>query len=139
MLIQSEFFDLKYNIKPEDKMIIDILMQVEELRLRRGWTQAELAKRVGTTQSAIARLEAGFSLPSLKMLIKLADAFGTTLVEPKFAELMEPKKQGQAGTRNGSVLALGQRKKPRVTKGFQRRQSEAIYAESKSGSTSAEE
>jgi transcriptional regulator with XRE-family HTH domain len=42
-----------------------------EARRRAGLTQAELASRAGTTQSAIARLEAGRSSPSLERLTEL--------------------------------------------------------------------
>ncbi|HEV2126204.1 MAG TPA: helix-turn-helix transcriptional regulator, partial [Chloroflexota bacterium] len=45
-------------------------------RARLGLSQAQLAERVGTTQSAIARLEGGGSPPNLTTLMKLADAFG---------------------------------------------------------------
>ncbi len=41
-------------------------------RVRAGLTQAELAARMGTTQSAIARLESGAQLPSIKTLLRLA-------------------------------------------------------------------
>lgn len=44
-----------------------------------GLTQAELAQRMGTTQSAIARLESGKSRPSTTTLAKLAKATGTRL------------------------------------------------------------
>jgi ribosome-binding protein aMBF1 (putative translation factor) len=43
-------------------------------RLARGLTQAELAERIGTTQSAIARLESGGAKPSFDMLGRLAAA-----------------------------------------------------------------
>ena len=43
-------------------------------RIRAGLTQAELAKRMGTTQSAIARLESGARLPSVKTLLRFAKA-----------------------------------------------------------------
>lgn len=39
-------------------------------------TQAEVAARMGTTQSVVARLEGGRSLPSLKSLYKYASAVG---------------------------------------------------------------
>ena len=48
-------------------------------RSHAGLTQEELAKRMGTTQSAIARLEAGKSKPSTSTLEKLAKATGTRL------------------------------------------------------------
>ena len=43
-------------------------------RVRAGLTQAELAQRMGTTQSAIARLESGARLPSVKTLLRFAKA-----------------------------------------------------------------
>jgi len=48
-------------------------------RTHAGLTQAELAKKMGTTQSVIARLEAGKSKPSTSTLEKLAKATGTRL------------------------------------------------------------
>ena len=48
-------------------------------RTHAGLTQEELAVRMGTTQSAIARLEGGKSKPSTTTLEKLAKATGTRL------------------------------------------------------------
>ena len=42
-------------------------------------TQAELAERIGTTQSAIARLEAGRVSPSIATLQRYAEATGHQL------------------------------------------------------------
>lgn len=42
-------------------------------------SQAELAKRIGTTQSAIARLEGGGVSPSLSTLRRYAEATGSKL------------------------------------------------------------
>ena len=42
-------------------------------------TQAELAERIGTTQSAIARLEGGGVSPSFATLRRYAEATGTRL------------------------------------------------------------
>jgi ribosome-binding protein aMBF1 (putative translation factor) len=52
---------------------------VYSLRTRAGLTQTELARRMGTTQSSIARIEGGGSLPTLDMLSRLANATGSTL------------------------------------------------------------
>lgn len=43
-------------------------------RVRAGLTQTELADRMGTTQSAIARLESGAQMPSVNTLLKFARA-----------------------------------------------------------------
>jgi len=48
------------------------------LRTRAGLTQTELARRMDTTQSSIARIESGGSLPTLDMLSRLAHATGST-------------------------------------------------------------
>jgi transcriptional regulator with XRE-family HTH domain len=49
---------------------------VREARKRAGLSQAELAARAGTTQSAIARVESGAVAPSLKRLTELVQAAG---------------------------------------------------------------
>lgn len=53
---------------------------VHRLRTDSGLTQAELALRMGTTQSAIARMEGGGVRPTLETLEKLAKAIGSDLV-----------------------------------------------------------
>lgn len=48
-------------------------------RTRRGVTQRELARRMGTSETAVARLESGFHLPSTETLRRLAAALGGRL------------------------------------------------------------
>jgi ribosome-binding protein aMBF1 (putative translation factor) len=48
-------------------------------RTRRGFTQRELARRMGTSETAVARLESGFHLPSTETLSRLAAALGGRL------------------------------------------------------------
>ena len=50
-----------------------------EARSSAGLTQAELAERMQTTQSVIARLESGRARPSTRTLEKLAQCTGTRL------------------------------------------------------------
>ncbi|CDN49374.1 helix-turn-helix domain-containing protein [Neorhizobium galegae] len=55
---------------------------IEELvraRTKANLSQVELAKRIGTTQSAIARLEGGGVSPSLSTLRRYAEATGSKL------------------------------------------------------------
>jgi ribosome-binding protein aMBF1 (putative translation factor) len=59
---------------------IDLALLVREMREDAGMTQAELAKKVATTQSVIARLEdAEYSRHSLTMLERIATACGVAL------------------------------------------------------------
>jgi predicted transcriptional regulator len=59
---------------------IDLAFLVREMRDEAGLTQTELAKRVGTTQSVIARLEdAEYTGHSLTMLERIAAACGMSL------------------------------------------------------------
>jgi transcriptional regulator with XRE-family HTH domain len=59
---------------------IRLAMEIHELREKRGLSQRELAERLGTTQSAVARLEAGNVSPSLPTLDRVAEALGVELV-----------------------------------------------------------
>jgi ribosome-binding protein aMBF1 (putative translation factor) len=61
----------------EDEFIIARAMI--EARQRAGLTQNELAKRIKTTQSVIARLESGRSLPSARTLQRYAKATASRL------------------------------------------------------------
>ena len=55
----------------------EIATELIQARLRSGLSQVELAKRMGTSQSAIARLESGRTLPSAKTLLRFAEATGS--------------------------------------------------------------
>jgi transcriptional regulator with XRE-family HTH domain len=52
---------------------------VIEARNNAGLTQQQLARKMRTTQPAIARLESGRGRPSMRTLARLADATGTRL------------------------------------------------------------
>ncbi|HEX5172844.1 MAG TPA: helix-turn-helix transcriptional regulator [Gaiellaceae bacterium] len=54
--------------------------RVTEERMAKGLSQRELAELVGTTQSAIARLERGGRPPRIDTLLNIADALDCELV-----------------------------------------------------------
>jgi ribosome-binding protein aMBF1 (putative translation factor) len=59
---------------------IDLAVLIREMREDAGFTQAELAAKVGSTQSVIARLEdAEYTGQSLQMLQRIATACGVAL------------------------------------------------------------
>ena len=47
---------------------------IAERRKKLGWTQAELAERIGVDTETVSRFERGSNLPSLQRLEKLANA-----------------------------------------------------------------
>ncbi len=53
---------------------------VIDVRTRAGLTQEELARRMGTTQPVVARLESGRGRPSMRTLERLAQATGSRLL-----------------------------------------------------------
>jgi ribosome-binding protein aMBF1 (putative translation factor) len=56
-----------------------LMVEVAKARSRAGLSQAELARRMKTTQSTIARLESGRGLPSTRTLGRFAKATGHRL------------------------------------------------------------
>jgi transcriptional regulator with XRE-family HTH domain len=63
----------------EGWLFAQIAGQVADRRKERGLSQAELAKLVGTTQSAIARLESGGRPPRIDTLLRTANALDADL------------------------------------------------------------
>lgn len=61
------------------QLAFEVGRQVRELRGAHGLSQRELAERMHTTQSVIARLEAGGSKPSISTLERVAKALGTSV------------------------------------------------------------
>ena len=57
----------------------DIISQIIKTRLEQNLTQSDLAKRVGTAQSNISRLESGNYNPTLEFLEKIANSLGKKL------------------------------------------------------------
>jgi ribosome-binding protein aMBF1 (putative translation factor) len=81
-LMQSPEFRAEYErLRPEFELADTIIAA----RAAQGLTQAELATRMETSQSYIARLESGRVLPSMRTWQRLAAATGT---RPKFT--LEP-------------------------------------------------
>lgn len=56
-----------------------IIEQVIRKRLEKGLSQKQLAEKIGTKQSAIARLEGGNTNPSVAFLEKVSKALGSKL------------------------------------------------------------
>lgn len=57
----------------------ELIKLIIKQRNENGLTQAALAKKIGTKQSAISRFESGTYNPTLSFLYKVADALGAKL------------------------------------------------------------
>ena len=73
----------KPNVQAEYDALADEFAIARELisaRARAGLSQAEVAQRMGTTQSVVARLESGRRPPSLRTVQRYAQAVGARAV-----------------------------------------------------------
>lgn len=72
-LLQDKAVKREYDkLTPRYEAISELI----SARMKKGITQKELAKKIGTKQSAIARFEAGNINPSLGFLEKMAKVMG---------------------------------------------------------------
>jgi len=87
----------EYDALEEEFALIEA---VAKARMRSGLTQAQLAKRMKTTQSTVARLESGRGQPSTRTLARFAKATGHRL---KIS--FEPVKAGKGGAKRRARAA----------------------------------
>jgi ribosome-binding protein aMBF1 (putative translation factor) len=73
---EREVFDEAYATAA---LAMELAEMVYRARESAGLTQTELARRMGTTQSAIAAIEAGARTPTVELLERLARACGGRL------------------------------------------------------------
>ena len=55
-------------------------IRIAEIRKEKGWTQTELAGKIGTSQSAVFRIEKGKQNISFELIERLSKAFGESIV-----------------------------------------------------------
>lgn len=84
---QDPEFQIQYDALEEEFALASSLIKA---RKHANMTQAELAKRMETSQTAIARLEGFKGNPSLKTLLRYAKATGTRLKITFEAETPKP-------------------------------------------------
>lgn len=59
--------------------MIDILHQIESMRLKRSWSENELCRRANLSQSTVNTWYRKQQIPSLHSLEKISDALGISL------------------------------------------------------------
>src|SRR5712691_10133427 len=105
------------------RLVHEVAIAVRSMRMGAGLTQAQLAKRIGTTQPTIARLEKGIDVrtPRWDTLQRIARALGRQL-RLKFAassddeelvEVEEPVRRPTAEPRPGGGNGMAHRPRQR--------------------------
>lgn len=75
-LLKDKAFAREYKrLEPQYALISQVIGR----RIEKKMTQAQLAKKIGTKQSAIARMESGQANPTIEFLERVARALGTKL------------------------------------------------------------
>src|SRR6186997_1722964 len=64
-----------------DEIVTRFGRKLQELRVERGMSQAELATRASCTTNYISRLEGGGAAPGIDLVARLAKALGVTIAE----------------------------------------------------------
>lgn len=80
LLAEASPVELQAYQRARDAALVrtNIAEMIYVLRQRAGLSQAQLAQRVGTSQTVISSLESGSRMPQLTTLMKIAEALGTS-------------------------------------------------------------
>lgn len=83
--------------------------KITMLRKRSGWSQEELAERLGVSRQAVSKWESGTSLPDLDRIIKMSELFCVStdyLLKDEVQEITLPEGDGAAEPSGGYDLSL---------------------------------
>ncbi len=64
--------------------------QLRVLRAQRGWSQADLAERLGVSRQTVNAIETGKYDPSLPLAFKMAEIFGQPIETIFFPDREQP-------------------------------------------------
>jgi plasmid maintenance system antidote protein VapI len=77
----AEFLELT----PEEAAFIEVKLalaaHLRATRVRHGWTQADVARRIGSSQSRVARMEAADASVTLDLIVRSLLALGASAEE----------------------------------------------------------
>ncbi len=57
----------------------DLCRRLKDLRMNRGWSQGQVAKKIGADPQRVSKYERGITFPTADVLIKIASTFDVTL------------------------------------------------------------
>lgn len=77
---------------------------IANLRKEKGWTQKEMASKLGVSDKAISKWETGKSLPDMGILIPVSELLGITVDELLSGEKRDASKAGTANEPNKAII-----------------------------------
>ena len=83
---------ITFEIEKRGRGHMNLGLRIKELRIKRGLSQAELAKLVGVTPSTVSQVEANIIYPSLPALLKMAEILSVE-VSSLFQQALELEKR----------------------------------------------
>lgn len=64
------------NTVQDEKTILEIAKKLKEIRMKKGLTQSEVAKKAGLDSNSYAKIERGLTKPLGLTLVKICKALG---------------------------------------------------------------
>lgn len=80
---------------------MDLAERIQQLRKKKGFSQEELASKVGVSRQAVSKWESGQSTPDLEKMIRMSEIFEVTT--DYLLKGTEPVSQGE---KTGSLVPL---------------------------------
>jgi len=77
----SDFLELSTEETAHIELVLSLASSLRRRRLALGWTQARLARKMGSSQSRVAKMEAGIAGTTADGLIRALLAAGCTFAE----------------------------------------------------------
>jgi len=77
----AEFLQLSAEEAAFVELKLALAVYLREVRAQHGWTQAQVARRLGSSQSRVAKMEAADASVSLDLLVKSLLALGASSTE----------------------------------------------------------
>jgi transcriptional regulator with XRE-family HTH domain len=109
------FGSIQSTTMSKNNVLATFAKRIEELRNLKGWSQAELAKKLGTSAPVVGRYERAVTAPSIEVSRKIANVLEVTLdymTDPE-AELDAVKDQEMLDRLN-KIVALPTEDKTRI-------------------------
>ena len=77
----ADFLELTAEEAAFVELKLALAVYLREVRAQHGWTQAQVARRLGSSQSRVAKMEAADASVSLDLLVKSLLALGASSTE----------------------------------------------------------